>query len=620
MAEDFFKKSLDKYSNKKAVLDKWVDLNKRLNRNKDSSYYSRTILDAQSLMEYAVANIIKDENGNVPYKDENGKPYTIIRKLLMTREKGKVIPDSLIDKLKSIKKYRNEVAHNTKTTIGEIIDYDKTEEALKIYGEVLNCLDFLDKENIIIEPSKLKANTSDIIDDLVVLDEFIGEGSSGRVFKGYHKRLGINVAVKEIKHNIIDSEIIENEKKILVSLKHNGIPNIYDVIAENRTFYIIMEYLDGINLEEFMKKAKVLSLNVIIDIGKQLCDIIEYLHNKKIVYNDLKPSNILINSHNKITLIDFGISCDSRENIKQSDKYSGTYVYSSPEQINGEISSSSNDIYALGATLYYIVEGDNPKAFHEQSFKKSTDKRIIYIIEKAMNYNKEDRYESVKDLKEDLLLIEKGKNPLVNLTQKHKNKSVLISAAIILCVILIVSGSIGTYKILSKNNTLALNDKINKEEAQSIDKNDNTSKDNVDSTEENDTKNKADAKEVVNLNENNSASTFNGKLVATVNNYEIDNGSILVNVSIINSYDKEVKFWQDGIYIMNENNRRFAIDIYKHLRNGGAEFAVVPGEIKDFTFYLTDYVDSESLTLKLDKIFCMDPTESMKNTIEIKLK
>ncbi|AGX41944.1 serine/threonine-protein kinase [Clostridium saccharobutylicum] len=627
MRKESYEKSLNKYSNKETVLNKWIELNKRLNKNKDSIYYSRTILDAQGLVEYVIDNVLKDENGNIPNRDVNGRYYGIIDKLIMTRENDKIIPSNLIKRLKEIKYYRNVVAHSTKTTIDELVDYNKVEEALDVYGEVLSCLGFLEREDIVVGIDKLKAEVLDIIDETVTLDEFIGEGTSGRVFKGYHKRLGIYVAIKEIKHNTVDSDIIENEKKILVSLKHKGIPNIYDVISENRTYYIVMEYVDGMNLEEFIDKIGSPSLKVLIDIGKQLCDIIGYLHEKNIVYNDLKPSNILIDNYNKLSLIDFGISCNVNNRLKLTSTYSGTYVYSSPEQIRGEIGSSGNDIYSLGATLYYISECENPITSEEQRFKKSTDKRIIYIIEKAMDYNKNNRYESIKELKEDLIRVENGKNPSsMKAKDISKNKVIIIAASIIVGIILVSGGSIGIYKTLStdKNNTnIEVNNKSNKEQ-ESKNSNDSINNDNSNikdvASNQKTTNEDANNKKQSNVQvSNESASTFNGKLVAKLSNYEVDGKDLVVNVNIVNNYDKEINFWPEGIYMMNENGNKFAMDIHKQLANGGTQFTVVPGESKDFKFYLTDYVESNSLAFKLDKIWCMGP-ESMKNKIEIKIK
>ncbi|GKX67631.1 serine/threonine-protein kinase [Inconstantimicrobium mannanitabidum] len=630
MGKELYEKSLNKYSDKETVLKKWIELNKRLNKNKNSTYYSRTILDAQGLIEYVIDNVLKDENGNIPSRDEDGRYYGIIDKLIMTREHGKIVPDNLISRLKRIKYYRNVVAHSTKTIIDELVDYNKTEEALAVYGEILSCLGFLEREDIVVAVDKLKSEVGDVIDESVALDEFIGEGASGRVFKAYHKRLGINVAIKEIKHNTVDSDIIENEKKILVSLKHKGIPNIYDVIAENRTHYIVMEYVEGTNLEEFINKIGVPSLKVLIDIGKQLCDIIEYLHEKNVIYNDLKPSNILLDNYNKVSLIDFGVSYDANNSLKSTSGYSGTYVYSSPEQLRGEIDSSDNDIYSLGATLYYISEGEDPIVSQEQRFRKSTDKGIINIIEKAMAYNKSNRYASVKDLKEDLIRVEIGKNPLIKAKDISKNKVVIIAASIIIGLVLVAGGSIGIYRTLttdknnSNNASIELNgnksdknqesDKSNSsnntKDTSSIQKNSN---DNISNKDENDKK-ESNIQSV-----NKSASTFNGKLVAKLSNYEIDGKDITVNVSITSNYSKEIRFWPNGIYMMNENGKRFAIDTYKHLEKGDGQFILAPGESRDFSFYLTNYSESNSLTFKLDQIWCMGP-DSMKNKIEIKAK
>lgn len=655
--------SLNKYSDKDEVLRKWIQLNKKLNKNKDTMYYNGVIIEAIALVETIVDNMLKDDINVYSNKDRKGNNVNFYDKINALRNKGFDINDDDMRNLRKIKWDRNIGAHFTVTYMGEIITFNSVRYALEILGTILCKLKTIENEDIVISVDKLIAQEGEVLDDVCKLDEFIGEGASGRVFKGFHSRLGHVTAVKEIKHNTVDEELIENEKKILLTLKHQGIPSIYDILSYNRTYYLVMEYIEGVNLDESISKSGALSLKASVDVMKQLCDIIEYLHKNNIVYNDLKPSNIMIDDHNKVTLIDFGIAKNTHSGNEINNMYSGTIAYSSPEQLRGSSCSTSNDIYSLGAVLYFLIEGENPVMGREQRFKKSTDERLITVMEKAMAAPN-GRYSSVAKLREDLKAIEMGRpinaaidktnnissmasnkinnnaksqenNLSSNKSQKLKGKHIAV-ISIVIGSILLVSVLYGGYSLTNKimanaakaKNPVETSSPANNsnESSEKKDKKDTAAADNTknaNNAASNSTAGTGDKKAGANNGENKPAAStgeaFKGKLKVNVKSYKIDGSDITIKVNVQNNFNTEVSFWPDRTYIINEAGKVFKIDIYKHLRNGGSKFDVVSGENKDFEFYLTGYEDSKELTFKMDQIWSMDPRAN-DEIISIKLK
>ena len=128
------------------------------------------------------------------------------------------------------------------------------------------------------------------------------------MFKAYHINLDIYVAVKEINYELKDKIYTENEKQVLLSINHEGIPRIYDVFYDNQTVYLVMDYIDGRNLNDLLKESGPLAASNAIKKCIELCNIIEYLHNEKnpVIFNDLKPSNVILGNDNRLYLVDFG--------------------------------------------------------------------------------------------------------------------------------------------------------------------------------------------------------------------------------------------------------------------------------------------------------------------------
>ncbi len=254
----------------------------------------------------------------------------------------------------------------------------------------------------------------------------LGGGGQGAVYQGRDlnfpeaRRL---VAVKEMQVSGNDPELREQslksfqrEANILATLSHPAIPRIYDFFERDNRAYVVMEYINGSDLEALLIKTKSLPMDKIVDWAIELCDVLEYLHNYKpepIIFRDVKPSNIMIDSLGRVRLIDFGIAKVFVSGLKQTTI--GTEGYSAPEQYRGEANPIS-DIYGLGASLHHIITRKDPRleppfSFSErrlQEINPATPDGMQEVLDRALGFEKDARYQSMAHMKADLESIKFG--------------------------------------------------------------------------------------------------------------------------------------------------------------------------------------------------------------------
>lgn len=192
----------------------------------------------------------------------------------------------------------------------------------------------------------------------------LGEGSMATVFNAYDNELEREVAIKMLKYHLaFNPEFIdrfEQEAKVIASLSHPNIVNVYEVIAEYSTRFIIMEKLPGQNLSKIQKANGPFSLIETRRILLQLAGALQYAHSlgeKGIVHRDIKPSNIVLDEKGNIKLTDFGVAGPPRD---KDINIEGTPSYLAPEIINGEPVDNRADIYALGVTAFHMITGQLP--------------------------------------------------------------------------------------------------------------------------------------------------------------------------------------------------------------------------------------------------------------------
>ena len=227
------------------------------------------------------------------------------------------------------------------------------------------------------------------------------------------------VAVKEMLNLSPDASVrttaiknFEREANILATLAHSGIPRIFDYFTKEDRSYLVLEFINGEDLESIITRTEgFLDESQVISWGIELCDVLNYLHNHKpepIIFRDMKPSNVMITKDNHVVLVDFGIAKHFQSGEKGT--MIGTEGYSPPEQYRGETGQSA-DIYSLGATLHHLLTKRDPRmeppfSFGDrqiESINPSVSPELIEVINISLQYNPNDRFESI-DLMRDALV------------------------------------------------------------------------------------------------------------------------------------------------------------------------------------------------------------------------
>lgn len=202
----------------------------------------------------------------------------------------------------------------------------------------------------------------------------------------------------------------QREANILATLNHPVIPRVYDFFSQNDRAYLIMEYINGRDLEAILVKTKSLPMNKIIEWAIELCDVLYYLHNHQpepIIYRDMKPANVMIDSLARIRLVDFGIAKIFVSGLPQT--MIGTEGYSAPEQYRGKATPLS-DIFSLGTTLHHVITRTDPRLEPPFSFAErpittlnpDATPELETVIMKALEFEPENRYSSCAEMKADL--------------------------------------------------------------------------------------------------------------------------------------------------------------------------------------------------------------------------
>lgn len=208
------------------------------------------------------------------------------------------------------------------------------------------------------------------------------------------------------------------EAELLKNLNHPGIPLIYDIDEDDDYIYMIEEFIQGESLDTFVLHQKNISEELIISLGLQLCDILDYLHHLSpypILYQDLKPEHIIL-CGNQLKLIDFGIASFFTGSGNHFQIY-GTDGFAAPEALNGASSTPAADIYGLGKVLEFLADAVNPRC----------SRRLLHIIGCACAVIPDERYPTVLDLKAALLYAQQ--QPYKHTSHLIQNIAVLGSRA-----------------------------------------------------------------------------------------------------------------------------------------------------------------------------------------------
>ena len=257
-----------------------------------------------------------------------------------------------------------------------------------------------------------------LVEGMYRIIKVLKEGGMSIIYLAMQERTGMMRVIKEMKRKGIKNveavkKSIEEEKKILTSLDHPFLPKIIDVVPHEDSSLIIMEYVEGNNLAEVLKRDGVQTQKDVIQWAIDICEVLDYLHygaEKKIIHKDMKPSNIMLKPKNErtgkreIKLIDFGTSKEYEENMTDIMDTWATPGYAAPEQRKkGLPIDERTDIYGLGATMYHLLTNTKPDKNGEniKNIKKdypSLSERLANVVLKCVQDNPDDRYQSAKEL------------------------------------------------------------------------------------------------------------------------------------------------------------------------------------------------------------------------------
>jgi len=246
--------------------------------------------------------------------------------------------------------------------------------------------------------------------------EKIGEDGMGVVFKAEDMVLKRVVALKILNKTLVtDKRNLErffSEARSTASLTQANIVTVYDVGQIKDDYFISMEYIEGENFMNLIRRKKIFSPSQIVFIAIKLFKALDYSHRKGIIHRDIKPHNIMITKQKEIKIMDFGLAVILGDQKKgESGVITGTPYYMSPEQIQGIPVDHRTDIYSSGTTLFHLTTGHVPfkgeNIFYQHLFdpvppikkyRSDVPEKLCYIIEKCMEKKREQRFQSAMEV------------------------------------------------------------------------------------------------------------------------------------------------------------------------------------------------------------------------------
>ncbi len=266
-----------------------------------------------------------------------------------------------------------------------------------------------------------------VLNDRYQVIRQIGVGGTSEVYLVKHIYLDSEFAVKVIDISGQSQLDCALEAHVLKDLRHPQLPRIIDIFQDEQKFYIVRDYIAGIDLDQYVDQHGPQTLAKTIDYALQLIEVLNYLHTREqpLIYRDLKPGNLIISQDGRLTLIDFGTTRTYKPSRSEDTIYLGTEGYAPPELFGSGQSDQRTDIYSLGATLYYIYCAEHwtdvPHAEKFSKFNGVKGNALRGVIARAMQLAPEKRYQTVLELKDDLF--DKG------LVSEARSDRLLVSAA-----------------------------------------------------------------------------------------------------------------------------------------------------------------------------------------------
>lgn len=298
------------------------------------------------------------------------------------------------------------------------------------------------------------------------IDSMIGRGGMGAVYRGKQTSLDRSVAIKLLPSEMAaDEEFVgrfQREARTLAKLQHPGIVAVYDFGQTTEGhLYFVMEYVDGVDLACVIYGDGMNPLQA-LDLCSQICDALQYAHEMGVMHRDIKPANVLLTKSGKAKLADFGLARpmveDHGAGFTRTNTVMGTPDYMAPEQLLG-LADHRADLYAVGVMLYEMLTKQKPRgAWEPPSRKVPVDAQLDQVVIKALQYEREKRYQNATEMKTAVDVIkvrtESGKQqlhvpdpaPSTNTAQpKHRTSWTPLVAAVVL-----LAGGIGGFMTWQK--------------------------------------------------------------------------------------------------------------------------------------------------------------------------
>lgn len=272
------------------------------------------------------------------------------------------------------------------------------------------------------------------------IDSEIARGGMGAIYSASRQADQVKVAIKEACLDPLFcedpetrrqvQEQIHREMAVLQDLDHPNIPHIYDQFQSHQNEYLVMEYIAGCTLMQISQRTQ--RQNQILDESRvigwllQILDALHYLHTRPtaIYHRDIKPENLILTPEGRVVLVDFGLMKEAERKVQVAESYIntfGTQEYAPPEQFDeqGYGTDARSDLYSLGATVYYLLAGELPPRAKDRviaglsdfaagvpsilPFNPTVSKKTNQIIEKALQFDREHRYQSAIEMRAAIL-------------------------------------------------------------------------------------------------------------------------------------------------------------------------------------------------------------------------
>jgi tRNA A-37 threonylcarbamoyl transferase component Bud32 len=203
-------------------------------------------------------------------------------------------------------------------------------------------------------------------------------------------------------------ERFETEARLLKNLNSEGVVKLLDYFVEDHRSYLVLEYIEGSTLRELVQRDGALGSEAVTDLALQMCNLLKLLHKNAVVHRDFTPDNLILNSDGKLKLIDFNVAQQVQSGSTAT--IVGKHAYLPPEQFRGKPTTQS-DLYAMGATVFFLLTGKDPEPISQSSprkFNGSVDEGLDAIVKRATALSTTSRYSTADDIETDLLIISDG--------------------------------------------------------------------------------------------------------------------------------------------------------------------------------------------------------------------